>query len=201
MRVTVIPAALYPRHFPVGYNRIFKYPIVDIFSFFSGAAEFTSPDQMTCVFVYGTLKKGQPNYYRMFDTTNGKAEFLASARTTERYPLVIATKYNIPFLLNIPGQGNQVHGEIYKVDEQMLKFLDDFEGVPEMYQRTLVKLEVKEWVGPAEGETPTPGSITEAFIYSTTTYDSDCLSLPMYENYDSYGKHGLEYDLKEIEDR
>ncbi|XP_030011148.1 gamma-glutamylaminecyclotransferase B-like [Sphaeramia orbicularis] len=152
---------------------------------------------MTCVFVYGTLKKGQPNYYRMFDTTNGKAEFLASARTTERYPLVIASKYNVPFLLDIPGQGNQVHGEIYKVDEQMLKFLDDFESVPEKYQRTLVKLEVKEWVGPAEGETLAPGSITEAFIYSTTTYESDWPSLPTYESYDAKGEHGLEYVIRE----
>lgn len=156
---------------------------------------------MANVFVYGTLKKGQPNYYRMFDSANGKTEFLASAYTIQKYPLVIASKNNIPFLLNIPGQGHQIQGEIYKVDEQMLKFLDDFEGIPTMYQRTLIKMEVKEWVGPTEGEEkPSPGSITEAFVYSTTTYKPEWISLPSYESYDSYGDHGLEYVTREARD-
>ncbi|XP_044200862.1 gamma-glutamylaminecyclotransferase-like [Thunnus albacares] len=157
--------------------------------------------RMAHVFVYGTLKKGQPNYFRMFHSPNGKAEFLASACTTEKYPLVIASEYNIPFLLNIPGQGHRVQGEIYKVDDQMLKFLDAFEGIPTMYQRTLVKLEVKEWKGQTEGEeTPSPGSITEAFVYSTTTYKPDWPSLPSYESYDSYGDHGLKYVTREARD-
>lgn len=159
---------------------------------------------MTRVFVYGTLKKGQPNYYRMFDSANGKAEYLASARTTQKYPLIIASQHNIPFLLNIPGQGHRVHGEIYKVDDRMLKFLDDFEGVPTMYQRTLVKVEVQEWVGQAEAEAeeerPSAGSITEAFVYNTTTYKPDWPSLPNYESYDSYGDHGLEYVTREARD-
>lgn len=153
---------------------------------------------MTHVFVYGTLKKGQPNNYRMFDLSNGKAEFLASAHTTQKYPLVIAGKYNIPFLLNLPGQGHQVRGEIYKVDDQMLEFLDDFESCPEMYQRTLVKLEVEEWMGE---EKLASGSITEAFVYSTRTYQPEWLSLPCYENYDSYGDHGLEYEIRESRER
>ncbi|KAF7669207.1 hypothetical protein LDENG_00233350 [Lucifuga dentata] len=156
---------------------------------------------MTHIFVYGTLKKGQPNNYHMFDKANGKAEYLGSACTTEKYPLVIAGKYNIPFLLNIPSQGHRVQGEIYKVDEQMLKFLDDFESVPSLYQRTLAKLQVKEWVGGREGEeTPSPRSIVEAFIYSTTTYKPDWPSLPTYENYDAYGDHGLEYVTRDKRD-
>lgn len=156
---------------------------------------------MARVFVYGTLKKGQPNYYRMFDSANGKAEFLASACTTQNYPLVIAGRYNIPFLLHIPGQGHKVQGEIYKVDDKMLKFLDDFEAVPAMYQRTLVQLEVKEWVGETEGEErPAAGSTTEAFVYSTTTYQPEWTSLPSYESYDSHGDHGLEYTFREARD-
>ncbi|KAL6115226.1 ggact [Pungitius sinensis] len=149
---------------------------------------------MTRVFVYGTLKKGQPNYHRLFESTNGKAEFLASARTSQKYPLVIASEHNIPFLLNIPGQGHRVHGEIYEVDDKMLGFLDDFESVPTMYQRTLVTLEVKEWVGATEGEDrPAAGSDTEAFLYSTTTYQPGWLSLPHHESYDSNGDHQLQY--------
>ncbi|XP_034404268.1 gamma-glutamylaminecyclotransferase-like [Cyclopterus lumpus] len=148
---------------------------------------------MARVFVYGTLKKGQPNYHRMFEGANGKAAFLASARTAQRYPLVIAGEHNIPFLLNLPGQGHRVHGEIYEVDDKMLRFLDDFEQVPDLYQRTRVTLEVKEWAGQAAGEArPAPGA-TEAFLYSTTTYRPDWPSLTCYESYDAHGAHGLRY--------
>ncbi|KAM9820849.1 gamma-glutamylaminecyclotransferase B-like [Neosynchiropus ocellatus] len=153
---------------------------------------------MACVFVYGTLRRGQPNNYRMSESSNGSAEFLATAQTVQPYPLVIATAFNIPFLLNIPGQGQRVHGEIYRVDEQMLKFLDEFESIPTMYQRTSVKLEVKEWARNKEGEeTPAAGSITEAFVYSTTTYQPEWKTLPTYDNYDSFGAHGLQYVVQE----
>ncbi|XP_053272841.1 gamma-glutamylaminecyclotransferase isoform X1 [Pleuronectes platessa] len=155
---------------------------------------------MTRVFVYGTLKKGQPNYHRMFDAANGKTEFVASALTAERYPLVIAGKLNIPFLLNLPGRGHRVHGEIYEVDDKMLRFLDDFETVPSMYQRTLVQVEVTEWARRAEGEEGAPGSMTEVGMYSTTSYQPDWLSLPTYDSYDSLGSHGLEYVSREDRD-
>ncbi|KAM4601600.1 gamma-glutamylaminecyclotransferase-like [Polymixia lowei] len=157
--------------------------------------------RMARVFVYGTLKKGQPNNFRMFDQAKGDAEFLGSARTVEKYPLVIAGEYNIPFLLNIPGEGQRVRGELYRVDSRMLAFLDAFESVPTMYQRTLVKLEVEEWRGGKDGEeTPSTGSITEAFVYNTATYKPDWPSLPNYESYDSHGDHGLEYVTREARD-
>ncbi|XP_036397011.1 gamma-glutamylaminecyclotransferase-like [Megalops cyprinoides] len=158
---------------------------------------------MTHVFVYGTLKRGQPNYFRMMDRGNGKAQFCGSARTVDRFPLVIAGRYNIPFLLNVPGKGQQVKGEVYCVDAQMLKFLDEFEGCPHMYQRIPVKLEVEEWVGgdgPASGPKPAAKSIIEAFVYSTTTYQPEWLNLPYFDNYDAHGDHGLVYVDRESRD-
>ncbi|XP_035006404.1 gamma-glutamylaminecyclotransferase B-like [Hippoglossus stenolepis] len=157
---------------------------------------------MTRIFVYGTLKRGQPNYHHMFDAANGKAEFLASALTAERYPLVIAGNLNIPFLLNLPGRGHKIHGEIYEVDDKMLRFLDDFESVPTLYQRTLVQVEVKAWARRAEGEEVevAPGSTTEALMYSTTSYQPDWPSLPNYDSYDTLGDHGLEYVTREDRD-
>ncbi|XP_031414697.1 gamma-glutamylaminecyclotransferase-like isoform X2 [Clupea harengus] len=154
---------------------------------------------MTQIFVYGTLKKGQPNYSRMLDPVNGKASFCGRASTIDKFPLVIAGKYNIPFLLNIPGEGQNVQGEVYSVDDQMLAFLDRFESIPHMYQRTLVKLKVEEWVDGA-GCAQTPGSTMEAFVYSTTTYQPEWVKLPSYENYDAYGDHGLEYVFREARD-
>ena len=58
------------------------------------------------MFVYGTLKHGQPNNHHIEDQSIGKAEFICSGHTTNKYPLVIAGKYNIPYLLHIPGKGH-----------------------------------------------------------------------------------------------
>lgn len=57
------------------------------------------------VFGYGTLKTGQPNHGLLTDPSVGKATFVGHARTDERWPLVIATNLNIPFLLHVPGTG------------------------------------------------------------------------------------------------
>lgn len=155
------------------------------------------PDRINMhqIFVYGTLKKGQPNHYRMFDNSNGKAEFLATACTTQKYPLVIATQHNIPFLLNIPGNGHRIQGEIYKVDERMLSFLDAFEGVPTMYQRTPIMVEVMEVVKDLKA-----GSTMEVDVYSTRSYKPDWPTLPSYESYDTCGAHGLKYVNRESRD-
>ncbi|XP_076159711.1 gamma-glutamylaminecyclotransferase-like isoform X1 [Alosa pseudoharengus] len=162
-----------------------------------GLVAFVLPAvQMTQIFVYGTLKKGQPNYSRMLDPANGRASFLGRASTIDKFPLVIAGQYNIPFLLNIPGKGHHVQGEVYSVDDQMLAFLDRFESIPEMYQRTLVKLKVEEWAKEG-GATRSTGSAMEAFVYSTTTYKPEWVTLQSYENYDAYGDHGLEYVTRE----
>ena len=57
------------------------------------------------VFVYGTLKRGQPQNHTLMDTNTGKAELITQATTCRSFPLVISSSYNIPFLLNRPGTG------------------------------------------------------------------------------------------------
>ena len=57
------------------------------------------------VFVYGTLKRGLCNVGKMTDPENGFSEFVGVAKTVEKWPLVVATKWNIPFLLDKPGVG------------------------------------------------------------------------------------------------
>uniref|UniRef100_A0A8D0CFU9 Gamma-glutamylaminecyclotransferase n=1 Tax=Salvator merianae TaxID=96440 RepID=A0A8D0CFU9_SALMN len=156
---------------------------------------------MVRVFVYGTLKKGQPNYPYMINDANGTAIFQGRGLTVDRYPLVIAGKYNIPYLLNTPGRGHRVIGEIYSVDDQMLQFLDEFESCPQVYQRTPVRIEVLEWEGRNTPDQPqVVNSILECYIYSTTSYKPEWINLPYYDNYDSLGKHGLQYVLRESRD-
>ena len=57
------------------------------------------------VFVYGTLKKGQPNYH-VFSETTGSYKFVNSGRTIHRFPLMITSKFNIPVMLAKNGEGH-----------------------------------------------------------------------------------------------
>ena len=100
------------------------------------------------VFVYGTLKQDEPNHYMLqnggpdledFKSSKNQtfqpAKFICKAETLQKYPLVIASKFNIPYLLDKPGTGHQIQGEIYQIDDLLLKILDDFEGHPNYYLR------------------------------------------------------------------
>jgi len=60
---------------------------------------------MVFVFVYGTLKVGFPNHFLLQDQNNGKATFLFRGTTIERFPLIVATEFEIPMMLNKPGTG------------------------------------------------------------------------------------------------
>lgn len=64
------------------------------------------------VFVYGTLKKNEPNHHWLTNKENGESIFHAYGATVTKYPLIIATKYNIPFLLKDPGNGHFVKGKM-----------------------------------------------------------------------------------------
>lgn len=98
--------------------------------------------QLRKVFVYGTLKKGEPNHNWLTDKQNGFARFLSRATTTTKMPLIIATRYNIPFLLNKPGKGNYVAGEIYEVDDKMMDQLDNLEDCPNLYEREIQDMNI-----------------------------------------------------------
>lgn len=152
-------------------------------------APCVTDDSSSClvpVFVYGTLKTGQPNHQVLLDGAHGRAAFQGRACTLEPYPLVIAGEHNIPRLLNLPGRGHRVAGEVYQVDERMLHFLDEFEGCPDMYQRTRLHVAMEGARAPLE-----------CFVYTTATYPPEWVHLPYLDDYDSQGKHGLRYNPRE----
>ncbi|XP_060682485.1 gamma-glutamylaminecyclotransferase-like isoform X1 [Hemiscyllium ocellatum] len=157
--------------------------------------------KMNAVFVYGTLKKGQPNYCHMIDSSKGTGLFYGKGRTQQKYPLVIAGKYNIPFLLNVPTKGHQVFGEIYLVDDQLLQFLDEFESCPDLYQRNSVKIHVLEWDnkdGKMDVKPDEDGTLM-CFLYTTTNFEDDWLNLPYYENYDPFDNYEQpKYIVREV---
>lgn len=154
---------------------------------------------MAHVFVYGTLKRGQPNHKVLLDGTHGCAAFQGQGRTLEPYPLVIAGEHNVPWLLNLPGRGHCVAGEIYAVDERMLRFLDEFEDCPHMYQRTSVRVAVLQAGGAPWGSPGPPAAepTLQCFVYSAATYPPEWVGLPHHHSYDSLGSHGLRYNPRE----
>ncbi|XP_077284226.1 putative gamma-glutamylcyclotransferase CG2811 isoform X2 [Arctopsyche grandis] len=135
------------------------------------------------VFVYGTLKTGEPNHHWLTSKNNGYSKFLGNAHTIEKYPLIIATKYNIPFLLYSPGNGDIIKGEVYEVDEAMLANLDVLEDHPNYYIRDLytVNLDSNQ---DANGE---------CWIYFLKTFDEELLNKAKFSCYSSSGDHGLPY--------
>ncbi len=83
------------------------------------------------VFVYGTLLSGEGNHRQLRG-----ARMLAVRRTEPRYTLVSLGPY--PALL--AGGTTSVTGEVYDVDDDLLRALDRFEGVPSVYRRERIHL-------------------------------------------------------------
>ncbi|XP_011160266.1 putative gamma-glutamylcyclotransferase CG2811 isoform X2 [Solenopsis invicta] len=156
--------------------------------------DFLDESPLHRVFVYGTLKRGEPNHGLIKDTANGYAKFLGLGRTTIPYPLIIATKYNIPFLLKKPNTGNYVLGEIYDVDSNMLKRLDELEEHPKFYERTEEKVLLAPEAALKPGKTfEEVCESTKAWIYFLPKYKSSLLDSTMYASYTNNGSHGLKY--------
>ena len=82
------------------------------------------------VFVYGTLKRGQPNHH-----------LLASSRFLGLASLTGMQLHDLgPFPMAIPGEGT-IHGEVYGVPRATLPALDRLEGVPRLYGRCRRRLD------------------------------------------------------------
>ena len=87
------------------------------------------------LFVYGTLRRAYPNHRLL-----AGAEFMGSAQTAQAYPLVVHPQRAVPYLLDLPGQGMAIRGEIYSMDRALLATLDLLEGVPHHYLRKALEL-------------------------------------------------------------
>ncbi|XP_041372102.1 gamma-glutamylaminecyclotransferase-like [Gigantopelta aegis] len=148
-------------------------------------------------FVYGTLKRGQPNHYRLGEEY-GTSVLVGSARTVQQLPLVIASKYNIPFLLYAAGKGTNVVGEIYEIDEKMLENLDEFECHPTFYERDIVM--VIQTHDAQDKELKEPIKV-ECYCYYLKKYKPELLDGPVFENYEAFGSHGHHYVIRCEEDR
>mmetsp|Transcript_51055 Transcript_51055/g.153459 ORF Transcript_51055/g.153459 Transcript_51055/m.153459 type:complete len:188 (-) Transcript_51055:705-1268(-) len=85
----------------------------------------------TLLFVYGTLKRDFYNYdaYLKPAVHHRRAAFLGAGRTSDAYPLVVRGPRHIPALLDRPGDGHRVRGEVYRISDRTLRAMDLLEGV------------------------------------------------------------------------
>ncbi|KAE8691275.1 putative gamma-glutamylcyclotransferase [Hibiscus syriacus] len=95
----------------------------------------------TLIFTYGTLKQGFSNHVLLQDLMrSGDAVSKGTYQTVENYPLVCGP-YRVPFLLNMPGSGHRVTGELYAVSPRGLSRVDELEGTSEgHYERRPILL-------------------------------------------------------------
>ena len=146
------------------------------------------------VFVYGTLKQGHPNHHYFEDVNIGRATFIGTATTVDPWPLVVTTRFSLPYLVDHKGLGYPIRGELYEIDDRMMEFCDDFEDHPQIYERTKtqVKLDqlsmnVKESI---LSEKYLPGTVIDCWCYMLRKISPKILNLPFYEEY-----QGTEVDI------
>ena len=80
---------------------------------------------MDKLFVFGTFKQGFP----LHEQGIGGAKYLGAYRTVQRYPMFVAGRWFAPMMLNQPGAGLLVKGELYEVDEARLATIDLLESI------------------------------------------------------------------------
>ena len=86
---------------------------------------------MTRVFVYGTLRAGQPNHRLLRGAT-------AFGAATTAEPFVMHDLGAFPAI--VAGGATPIAGEVYEVDADTLRALDRLEGYPGFYDRVEVGL-------------------------------------------------------------
>ena len=93
---------------------------------------------MSLIFVYGSLKAGFQNAH-----VNQDAQQLGAFRTRERFPLLLLGDGHVPCIVQQPGSGHQVVGELYEAGPEALAQMDKLERLdePRGYRRVSIEVE------------------------------------------------------------
>ena len=79
---------------------------------------------MLKLFAVGTLKRGFALSYALEGS-----QYLGKYRSVKRFPLLIAGPWYAPMLLNQPGLGRRIIGELYELDDAILTRIDPLESI------------------------------------------------------------------------
>ncbi|KAK6156472.1 hypothetical protein DH2020_010720 [Rehmannia glutinosa] len=117
-----------------------------------GGEDRAGGGDVSLIFVYGTLKRGFYNHRLTEDLIRTRdAAYLGPHTTVEAFPLVCGP-HGIPYLINLPGSGHRVRGELYSVSSGLGQArLDELEGVDRgHYERLPVAVTAAETDGVGE---------------------------------------------------
>ena len=90
------------------------------------------PTMESLIFVYGTLKEGFPNF-----AVNTGRRVPGEFETCVAMPLHLVGESCTPWLLDLPGHGHAVRGQVFAVDASTLAAMDVLEEItePDGYRR------------------------------------------------------------------
>ncbi|MEH6467319.1 MAG: gamma-glutamylcyclotransferase family protein [Porticoccus sp.] len=93
---------------------------------------------MNRLFVFGTLKEGFPNF-----ETNGGTRILGEFRTAEMYPFYLVGERYSPWLVDTPGKGNYIHGQLFEASAETLRKMDRLERTEAIdgYRRKIIQIQ------------------------------------------------------------
>jgi len=101
------------------------------------------------VFVFGTLKAGFPNFH-----VNRGTRVAGDFVTLRPYPLYLIGERRSPWMLDQPGAGLHVRGQVFEVDDAALAQMDVLErvGEPDGYRRVHIEVALAGQAGAATFE-------------------------------------------------
>ncbi len=89
------------------------------------------------IFIYGSLKRSFHNHERMLRA--GYCEIIGESRTEARDFAMVNIDGHYPAAFRMAMVPlHELHGEVYQVDDAVLRFLDQLEGHPNFYRREQV---------------------------------------------------------------
>ena len=148
-------------------------------------------EQITKVFVYGTLKSGHSNNRLLeYSTFVGKGSSLGLMYMIGKgmgFPYVLGKSYDFP---HTKAVAKAINGEVYEVTETTLAALDALEGCPSHYTRETCYVRIKE-----------TGKIEECYIYVKSSVTESHLAQEMITEWpviDSTSKR-IEKYIKEVD--
>jgi len=160
------------------------------------------------IFVYGTLKRNQPNFHVFEDPGNGSQKFLGTAVTVQAWPLIVSPPFYVPFFLDQPGTGHQLTGELFTVDKTMLRYLDHLEHHPDLYTRETIEVTrvldsndnaINPIINEFEDLQSDQSPVMKCQAYVLKNFKKSLLELQQISQYD-HSIHGQKYVISEDDD-
>lgn len=138
-------------------------------------------EKRALIFTYGTLKRGFSNHILIQEMmATNDVVYIGDYQTLDKLPLVCGP-YRVPFLLNIPGSGDRVLGELYSVSDRSLARMDELEGTSRgHYERLPLK------VRSAQGEKETEVEVEVEAYYAHRSYAEELWRRNGQRGYNNY---------------